>query len=394
MVEEVAATVEVEVPVTVINNITNTTIVQAPEVIQRQCSDGKNNDDDSFIDFPADPGCENADDDTEDPNPVTRITTECSDGIDNDGNGFTDYPEDQGCTNENDNTESPALETIISVETVEQSLEEAIISANNCLVKTSKDKSVTLADLEEDDPAQEMLNALTNIAYGEDPIIVGRLIDGEYHFEGDKPILRPEFFKLAAWPSCLEQSAESQGIWSTGEAKEFKDPGFDEDFWAFEIINGLAQLDVVSGYEDGTVGLDKQITRAEIVKLLLDAFALRTYLDEHGSLDLADYDKNAIFKEVFADSLSEYEENPFTDVSNLNKPWYYNYSIVAYDKKITQGIEGMFKGDEPATRLEAATMIYNFFMVNVEEQVTEEVVEEVKEITFVRTFIPARYGSF
>ncbi len=66
-----------------------------------QCSDGRDNDGDGSIDFPADPGCTSATDASEAPNP------ECSDSFDNDGDGTTDYPADPGCTSATDTTESP-----------------------------------------------------------------------------------------------------------------------------------------------------------------------------------------------------------------------------------------------------------------------------------------------
>jgi Tol biopolymer transport system component len=70
------------------------------------CSDGVDNDGDTQIDFPADPGCTSGSDtDETDPPP-----TACSDGIDNDGDARIDYPADPGCTSAADNDEfNPAL---------------------------------------------------------------------------------------------------------------------------------------------------------------------------------------------------------------------------------------------------------------------------------------------
>jgi hypothetical protein len=53
------------------------------------CSDGRDNDGDGLIDFPADPGCRSADSASESP--------QCSDGVDNDTDGFIDFPADAGC---------------------------------------------------------------------------------------------------------------------------------------------------------------------------------------------------------------------------------------------------------------------------------------------------------
>jgi hypothetical protein len=70
--------------------------VQAPPP---QCSDGKDNDGDKKIDYPADPGCVNPDDNDEYNKP------QCSDGQDNDGDKKADYPNDPGCMSANDDDE-------------------------------------------------------------------------------------------------------------------------------------------------------------------------------------------------------------------------------------------------------------------------------------------------
>ncbi|MDO8510779.1 MAG: Ig-like domain-containing protein [Nanoarchaeota archaeon] len=72
-------------------------------VEQPQCKDGIDNDNDGKIDFPADPGCSSQDDDDEN-DPVD--VPECIDGIDNDGDGKIDYPADPGCSNGDDDNES------------------------------------------------------------------------------------------------------------------------------------------------------------------------------------------------------------------------------------------------------------------------------------------------
>ncbi|MGH2754602.1 MAG: hypothetical protein ACRDLB_09220 [Actinomycetota bacterium] len=74
---------------------------EAPE-----CSDGVDNDGDGFIDFSesqsaGDPGCDSADDTTEDPDPA-----QCQDAKDNDGDGKVDTS-DPGCSDGDDNSESP-----------------------------------------------------------------------------------------------------------------------------------------------------------------------------------------------------------------------------------------------------------------------------------------------
>jgi Tol biopolymer transport system component len=60
-----------------------------------ECNDGVDNDQNGKIDFPADAGCKNAEDDSEASPP--RRPPACSDGRDNDGDGLIDFPSDRGC---------------------------------------------------------------------------------------------------------------------------------------------------------------------------------------------------------------------------------------------------------------------------------------------------------
>jgi hypothetical protein len=62
-----------------------------------ECSDGVDNDGDGLIDFPADPGCDSADDDDE--------RNQCVDGVDNDGDGLIDFGADPGCDSPQDDDE-------------------------------------------------------------------------------------------------------------------------------------------------------------------------------------------------------------------------------------------------------------------------------------------------
>jgi hypothetical protein len=67
-----------------------------------QCSDGIDNDGDGSIDFPDDPGCVSANDDTEDSAP----SPQCSDGRDNDSDGKIDFPQDPGCISAHQDSEA------------------------------------------------------------------------------------------------------------------------------------------------------------------------------------------------------------------------------------------------------------------------------------------------
>jgi len=66
------------------------------------CNDGRDNDGDSQIDWPADPGCTGPTDSDE-----TDVVTQCSDGMDNDGDGRIDLA-DNGCCGRDDTVEGGA----------------------------------------------------------------------------------------------------------------------------------------------------------------------------------------------------------------------------------------------------------------------------------------------
>jgi Tol biopolymer transport system component len=66
------------------------------------CNDGIDNDGDTKVDYPADPGCGSSTD-SDESNPVGPA---CSDGVDNDGDTKIDYPDDVGCLSGADNDET------------------------------------------------------------------------------------------------------------------------------------------------------------------------------------------------------------------------------------------------------------------------------------------------
>ncbi|MGH8454650.1 MAG: hypothetical protein ACRES4_07550, partial [Nevskiales bacterium] len=71
--------------------------------VAAQCADAADNDGDTLIDFPADPGCASASDTDETDTPPPPV---CSDGLDNDGDTKTDFPNDPGCTSSADTDET------------------------------------------------------------------------------------------------------------------------------------------------------------------------------------------------------------------------------------------------------------------------------------------------
>ena len=80
------------------------------------CSDGFDNDTDTKMDFPADPGCLSADDDDESDTCASGVgpgCPQCADGVDNDSDTMTDYPNDPACA-----APSSASEGCLSTEPV------------------------------------------------------------------------------------------------------------------------------------------------------------------------------------------------------------------------------------------------------------------------------------
>ncbi len=73
-----------------------------------QCSDGLDDDADGKLDYPNDPGCSTADDNSEaDSCPgIGPNCPECGDGVDNDADGTIDYPGDVTCKAAGDTSES------------------------------------------------------------------------------------------------------------------------------------------------------------------------------------------------------------------------------------------------------------------------------------------------
>jgi hypothetical protein len=72
-------------------------IIDAPN-----CSNSIDDDGDGLSDYPADPGCDDATDSSE-----QSPSLPCDDGIDNDLDGLTDFPADPECTSPTAPSESP-----------------------------------------------------------------------------------------------------------------------------------------------------------------------------------------------------------------------------------------------------------------------------------------------
>jgi hypothetical protein len=83
----------------------------------------------------ADPGCTNANDNTENTNVTPEATPQCSDGIDNDADSLIDMA-DPGCTNDADNTENTLIPPNMTLTTPQE-----IISNGSAVVSWNTDAS-------------------------------------------------------------------------------------------------------------------------------------------------------------------------------------------------------------------------------------------------------------
>ncbi|MBB5173352.1 S-layer homology domain-containing protein [Texcoconibacillus texcoconensis] len=111
-------------------------------------------------------------------------------------------------------------------------------------------------------------------------------------------------------------------------------PGFtdltDEGKYYYNAIGALEDAGIVNGYEDGTFKPDQTITRAELAKLIVEAYDLD--VDEDADLDFTDIEEGA---------------------------WYKQYVAPLVENNITFGkTEALFAPADDTTRGEAATFIY------------------------------------
>jgi hypothetical protein len=82
------------------------------------CSDGADNDGDTLIDYPSDPGCVGTSD-TDESNGAPPPGAVCSNGIDDDGDGLIDYPNDPGCLSASYSSEANAAAPVACSNTLD-----------------------------------------------------------------------------------------------------------------------------------------------------------------------------------------------------------------------------------------------------------------------------------
>ena len=96
--------------------------------------------------------------------------------------------------------------------------------------------------------------------------------------------------------------------------------------WAYEYVNFFAEKKIINGYSDGSFMPEKNITRAEFVKIICMTFGL------------------------------DGKENLFTDVSEND--WYYPYICAAYSVGVISGDNGYFRPNDIISRQEAAVVLH------------------------------------
>lgn len=168
----------------------------------------------------------------------------------------------------------------------------------------------------------------------------------------------------------------------------------------YEAVNVLSAFGIINGYEDGTFGPDKDVTRAEFSAMLMRAMASSgmgssdpsgtPFTDlEDASWAISDirtaYDLkiiNGMTPTTFEPNNNvTYEQALKMIVCALNygssaesvqeavsstQPWYYGYMQTAYSLKLTDGIT--VATEQPAKRWEIARMIYNALDVKLLEK--------------------------
>lgn len=152
-----------------------------------------------------------------------------------------------------------------------------------------------------------------------------------------------------------------------------------------QAVQELSALDVISGYEDGTFGPDKLVTRAEITKMIVDALAKRSSAEASTeSTKFADvsadhWAKGYINQGVadgFIAGMSDTEFDPDANVTYVQAQkmlvsaigyetyaqaqggWPIGYKTYAASLDITKGISGI-KDSTELTRAQVAQMIDN-----------------------------------
>ncbi|MDD3766049.1 MAG: S-layer homology domain-containing protein [Eubacteriales bacterium] len=163
-----------------------------------------------------------------------------------------------------------------------------------------------------------------------------------------------------------------------------------EGHWSKSFFEKLTQKGVISGYEDGTLKPDNQVTRAEVVKIIVSSLGLKPSEDLSLSFDdnddIADWAKGYIKVAVEKGIITGYEDNTFKPGQSITRqelvviaarafnisgggelsfddgwkiaPWAKDSVLAAVGLGIVSGYDdNEFKPTRPVTRGEACKII-------------------------------------
>lgn len=103
------------------------------------------------------------------------------------------------------------------------------------------------------------------------------------------------------------------------------------DRWSYDAIQYLSSKNIINGYNDGYFMPQKNISRAEFIKLLMSASGLDSEISDTDSI-------------------------PFADVNMSD--WFAKYAVSAYKKGIAAGSGGNFAPNDEITREQIAAFLY------------------------------------
>ncbi len=126
-------------------------------------------------------------------------------------------------------------------------------------------------------------------------------------------------------------------------------PDVAEDHENFDAIEYLDDHDVINGYEDGTFGPDNSVTRAEAIKIILNALEIET---ESG--------------------LDEF----FPDVETAD--WFFDHVMTAYENDYVSGYnDGEFKPSDEVSLSETLKILLLAADVELEDNISTDVFNDV-----------------
>lgn len=119
---------------------------------------------------------------------------------------------------------------------------------------------------------------------------------------------------------------------------------------SYDAIYFLKKYGVISGYPDGSFGPENEVSRAEVLKIIL----------------------NAINANLFTGDL------PFSDIPDGE--WFTTYVATAYDRQIIDGYPDLtFRPANVVNRAELLKILLEAFAVNVNDEVIEDVYADVSK---------------